>query len=37
VLDNGFTLCVFLDVEGAFDNLSYAAAKKALNKKGVKT
>jgi hypothetical protein len=37
VLRNGFTLGVFLDVEGAFDNLSYAAAKKALTKKGVKT
>ena len=34
-LGNGFTIAVFFDCAGAFDNLSYKAAEKALKKKQI--
>ena len=35
VLRRGYTLAVFLDVAGAFNNLSFQAAEKALKNKKI--
>ena len=33
ILHEGMALCTFLDIEGAFDNVSFSAIKRALNRK----